>query len=405
MKETVDLTEHRLFSSGFHTEDMEVRHKFELPCYKHKDVPWERTGKGELAKPINLFSKTNVFKSSFLVNNNMISVNSDDDLFTTYGIEDLTNYTDSISFSVQRSRTSENSSVFPSTFIYTDRNVFVPNISVNSNYHLGGYNIVKCNNGQIVFSNQNLGHYGEESLRSAMDISGIVPKNSQIFPTGHKEEIIKARKPYQSYDTERDLRSRLRTVDSKIRCKICGKSVFRKEYDRKFLWETDLCESCFNKNFHVQDKLTSSSEYFMNRFIRDEAEEYILREVHKYAKTPTRISECVYESGRGNGKKNDERNCLLYFDSFYDEPEVHKYQKNNYNKFYLMRGGNPILGRKNSKNLIHFDQAVYFKGRDVGRGEEPWQPSGRKRQWYDSLFDSMDWKDLFKKKTDSLLLQ
>lgn len=412
MKESVDLTEERLFSTSFHTEEMEVRHKFELPFYKHKNVPWERTDKGELAKTINLLNKIKrSIYPSFVLNNNFFEVNSDDDLI--YNDENLNDISDMISVTIQRSRMNVidefSSSTNSHTFILSNRNISISNNLNGSNSFISNkYNTISVeDNSYTIYPNyskkyQGLRTYEEYSLEDALDICLLIPDNSQIFPTGHKKDIIKTRRPYQSYDDERDLRSRLRTTESKITCKICGKSVLRKEYEKKFLWKTNLCEFCFNKHIQNPKKISSSSEYFMNRFIRDKSDEFMMRKNNKYSEIPTRVSQC-YESDVN--KRNKERNCLLYYESFYDEPEVHKYQKNNYNKFYLMWNNFPVIGSKNVNKLSHFDQAVYFKGRNVERRAEPWQPSGRQKQWYDSLFDSMNWKDLFKKKTNLLSLQ
>ena len=43
-------------------------------------------------------------------------------------------------------------------------------------------------------------------------------------------------------------------------------------------------------------------------------------------------------------------------------------------------------------------KAVYYKGRNVQRREEPWQPKGRIRQDYDSMFNNTDWRDMLKKR-------
>lgn len=45
---------------------------------------------------------------------------------------------------------------------------------------------------------------------------------------------------------------------------------------------------------------------------------------------------------------------------------------------------------------------VYFKGKELNRREEPWQPKGRIRQSYDELFDRLDWRDMLRKRIGEL---
>ena len=47
--------------------------------------------------------------------------------------------------------------------------------------------------------------------------------------------------------------------------------------------------------------------------------------------------------------------------------------------------------------LYHGKYAVKYKGREVKRREEAWQPNGRVEQEYDKFFDKVNWKDLIKK--------
>lgn len=47
-------------------------------------------------------------------------------------------------------------------------------------------------------------------------------------------------------------------------------------------------------------------------------------------------------------------------------------------------------------------RAVYYKGREIGRREEAWQPKGRVRQDYDEWFDNTDWRDMLKKRIGTL---
>ena len=48
------------------------------------------------------------------------------------------------------------------------------------------------------------------------------------------------------------------------------------------------------------------------------------------------------------------------------------------------------------------EKYVYYKGRELRRREEPWQPKGRISQSYDTIFDNTDWRNMLRMRVNNM---
>lgn len=414
MKTSVDLTEEQLFSSlsSFHLEDMEVRHQVDLSKIKHKAVPWERTEPGEPAEEISLLNDYYNKKINYLLSEtrNLTLIESDDDLIMTspHSLEDDEIITEinannadcilsDISDGIITNTLTTNSGFIN---LSSSTNISISRTSTNTSQRQTSYSALYYDNENyynIINTTMNMRMKSQHPKSIYEEFLSLVPSNEDIFPLGKRDVIKEKRKPYVPYDTERDIISFLRTLPKTChKCKLCGKNISRKELGERLI-SANVCCDCTREideeNKHPKRKICV--EYLYNRFIMSEEDEKVI-EVDGEMSSLSLKRDMTED-------KMDPRNVhwLHGMKRFEEEDEVSSYQGVPYDKyFFVMRipDEEEIL----THPISHY--CVYYRHRELRIREEPWQPKGRVPQWYDKIFDSMNWKDLFQERVESLTL-
>lgn len=416
MKETIDLTEYQLFSSSNHLEDFEIDHMFDLSKYIHKKTPWERTEEGEPAKRVPLLLLENYLsrqkiRMDFITSNidmftlDVTPIESDEDLYlNSIDARMRINSDDDVWIIDDEIEDSPRNRVYNTSTLTInevssreiDRYNRTTLLSWYSNTNTSHTSYVDLYNTTDLYSKKIRGYIDKKTKESVEEEwLSLIPKNKAIFPTGKRDEIKAMRKPYIPYDTERDTRSLLRTTLSSHICKRCGKNLMRKSYGIDYIL-VDLCQSCIDEKRISPTKHHSRVcyEFIENRL-------YIDLEDEERSK---KIEEKFFhlESSHYHPLNVNPKNIpYLFMERFCEESEVSSYQEVKYNDFFFTNS----FYEEYFRNHSHYvKSAVYFSHRELRRREEAWMPRGRVPQWYDKLFEEMDWKKLFKKETESLSL-
>lgn len=355
MKQEIDLTQRNDFSSGFRHTDGEITPK----KYKHKTLPWERAGEDELAPRL-----TGIFHGSFNYNINGTTtfndvIDLDDDSFIVQQILE-----DEFGFDTRMITNRFSTNIVDQMITYASGRISSPNSTWNS---LKRYYVTQR--------------------------SSSTSKN--VFPCGHKLDIIEKRQPEEVVDKYKELREGKH-------CCVCGRKIsilpWRKprvaEKHARSLWSINefICESCYKEE-------QKEKEIFViipgeEPDVDFEQEETLrLMKRWKSSHQDLRSNSTQYSKMFGDVpciSSNIEMDPRIIESKHYPKG----YKDWDYMDDYETEQNYQIVKRHMSKDL-----KVYYKGKGaegLRRREEPWQPHGRVSQPYDRLFDRMDWREMLR---------
>lgn len=424
MKESIDLTESRDFSKGIYTVmQRSINPADIIPKRKYipKTLPWEKTEPGEPAE-----KKTGHFKT---IDHplNTIEIGSHDDInsitfspqfnwfadanevrifnhdFDDFPIATTTvnglladtathrinewnvvSHVPELSFDETTTEDEDDipftstPSISSSSSIYTTTST-----SLSNSFGTATLNV----NGKTYYFNYN-NEWGDiETLHEFVQVN-----NKNIFPTGHRDEIKERRVPYNWFETPKQKRIQNRKATSNIHCGICGKLCSRTAWDKAQYVKTHRCLSC--EEMRSRTKHPWDNDILGRDFKRFMLDEQIMHDM-THESVPCLSSDLDIPSFYKRKRTKEDAVIDWEYETCYDSVDSHL--KNLHDK---ARGYTGMWGFSTDKvcNLLyHGKYAVKYKGREIKRREEAWQPNGRVEQEYDKFFDKVNWRDLIRK--------
>lgn len=210
------------------------------------------------------------------------------------------------------------------------------------------------------------------------DSDNLIAKKLSVFPLGHKRDIIENRAI--EFNTPKYASHHIK---HSYRCKNCGTKVSRTPWHDSF---NCICDTCKEK----EDRLDREFMFERHKVFKKKSGKKcqigrrdLVFDDQKFASVP-----CL--SRRIPTEKKERIFPKRY--NVLDTP-YHVDRGRLYNMLLDMRQDVKVPMRKRS---------VFYKGRELQRREEPWQPNGRVRQDYDRIFEDTDWRDMLRHRIGTL---
>lgn len=204
------------------------------------------------------------------------------------------------------------------------------------------------------------------------DSDRIIDRKLEPFPMGNKKYIIEHRKieiPVPKY-------ARFHVKNS-YSCRSCHAKIARTPWHDTI---NSLCDTCMEKE-ELFDRL-----YMMKRH------NIFRKKSGKKCQIGRR--DLVFEEDRFSSVP-----CLSRRIPVEKKKRVFPKRYNAINHPYYVDAGrlyNMLFDDHRPVTTSMRKLAVYYKGRELRRREEPWQPNGRIRQSYDTMFEDTDWRDMLR---------
>lgn len=178
------------------------------------------------------------------------------------------------------------------------------------------------------------------------------------FPLGHRDYIISHRKPIEN---------KPRFVTKQKFCNMCKSKIPRTPWSYTTSFSRALCIDCKEKDEREFEKTWRDKTIKINKPLFKQKGGYV---------------PCL--SRNIPMEKLEKRIPKRYIE---------------WHEMYMPKYIYDVFDRTDSGIR---SKAVFYKGKELRRREEPWQPKGRIPQEYDSWFNNTDWHDMLKKRIGTL---